>query len=289
MARPVVCGDADGLPENVEDGVTGYVVPRRDPMAMTHALETQWAQAGREGAPKAMDMRYYRETLVVSRMGVAMLDADDPDDTSHPSQPNARVESRPFVHPTAVVDVGAEIGPGTYVWHFCHVMAGARIGRNVSLGQNVFVATGAVIGSGCRLQNNVSVFGGVVLEEDVFCGPSMVFTNVLTPRAFVNRKDRLARTLVRRGASLGANCTIVCGNEIGEYCMVAAGAVVTHDILPHQLVAGVPAHPLGWVCKCGERLRLEPGSAGSCHCEACGDDYVLLSEREGLRRVSVCE
>ncbi len=216
-------------------------------------------------------------------MGAAML---DPDGKPGPlaSAPSARPAF--FTHPTAVVDKGADIGPGTRIWHFCHVMAGARIGKDVSLGQNVFVGTGAVIGDGCRLQNNISVFPGVVLEPDVFCGPSMVFTNVRTPRAFVSRKEEFDPTLVRRGASLGASCCIVCGNEIGEYAMVAAGAVVTHDVLPHQLVAGVPAHALGWVCRCGERLDFESASG---HCSRCGDDYVLLSEGEGVRRASAGE
>ena len=197
------------------------------------------------------------------------------------------------MHASALVDEGAEIGAGTRVWHFCHIMSGARIGREVSLGQNVFVASGAVIGDGCRLQNNISVFDGVVLEPDVFCGPSMVFTNVRVPRAFVNRKDEFSRTVVRHGASLGANCTVVCGNKIGEYAMVAAGAVVTHDVLPHQLVAGVPAHALGWVCRCGERLDF--GDAGSdaagcaASCGRCGETYVMLSADEGIRRAAGCE
>ncbi len=212
-----------------------------------------------------------------------------PDDSSRAPQPGQRAETGFFVHPTATVDEGAEIGPDTRIWHYCHVMAGARVGRNVSLGQNVFVATEAVVGAGCRLQNNVSIFRGVMLEEDVFCGPSVVFTNVRTPRAFVNRKDGFERTLVRRGASLGANCTILCGNEIGEYAMVAAGTVVTHDVAPHQLVAGVPARPLGWVCRCGERLDLDSTPGGRGLCPVCGDEYSLTSEREGLRRVSTRE
>jgi UDP-2-acetamido-3-amino-2,3-dideoxy-glucuronate N-acetyltransferase len=219
-------------------------------------------------------------------MGAAML---DPNAASGLFPAVASEEEALFVHPTAVVDVGAEIGRGTRIWHFCHVMAGARIGRDVSLGQNVFVAEGAVIGDGCRLQNNVSVFDGVVLEQDVFCGPSMVFTNVRTPRAFVGRKDQFERTLVRRGASLGANCTIVCGVEIGEYALVAAGAVVTHNVLPHQLVAGVPAGPIGWVCQCGERLELEAASVHAGRCARCGYEYMVLSEREGLRRASSLE
>lgn len=182
-----------------------------------------------------------------------------------------------FVHPTAAVDEGASIGEGTKIWHFCHVMAGARIGTGVSLGQNCFVAGGAVIGDGCRIQNNVSVFAGVVLEERVFCGPSMVFTNVLTPRAAVDRHGEFAPTLVRHDATLGANCTVVCDNTIGEYAMVAAGAVVTHDVAPYQLVAGVPARPMGWVCRCGEVLLTSPvpGLTVEVTCRRCGDTYVI--------------
>ncbi|MHB8869630.1 MAG: acyltransferase [Thermoleophilia bacterium] len=182
-----------------------------------------------------------------------------------------------FIHDTAVVDEGAEIGQGSTVWHFCHVCAGATVGRDVSLGQNVFVAPGARVGDGCRVQNNVSVYAGVVLEEEVFCGPSMVFTNVRTPRAFVSRKDEYAETLVRRGATLGANSTIVCGNEIGAYAMVAAGAVVTHDVRPHELVAGVPARHLGWVCRCGEVLSI--ADTGVAVCARCGLAYELDGEK----------
>lgn len=185
-----------------------------------------------------------------------------------------------FVHETAVVDPGALIGPGSKVWHFCHVCTGAQVGRDVSLGQNVFVAAGAVIGHGCRVQNNVSVYAGVVLEEEVFCGPSMVFTNVRNPRAFVSRKDEYGETLVRRGATLGANSTIVCGNEIGAYAMVAAGAVVTRDVLAYELVAGVPARHLGWVCRCGEVLRL--GGQGEAVCARCGLVWALESEKGTL-------
>jgi UDP-2-acetamido-3-amino-2,3-dideoxy-glucuronate N-acetyltransferase len=195
-------------------------------------------------------------------------------------------ESNPFIHPTAVVDEGAEVGPGTRIWHFCHVMAGAQIGRNVSLGQNVFVAQGAVIGDGCRVQNNVSVFTGVELERDVFCGPSMVFTNVRTPRSFVNRKGEFERTIVRRGASLGANCTIVCGREIGEYALIGAGAVVTRDVPSHRLVGGVPAIPLGWVCKCGETLEFDPGPNQKARCYSCGVEYALVSDGLTIREVS---
>ncbi len=183
----------------------------------------------------------------------------------------------PFVHPSAVVDEGASIGRGTTIWHFCHVMAGAMIGTGVVLGQNCFVAAGAIIGDGCHVQNNVSVFAGIVLEDHVFCGPSMVFTNVLTPRAGVDRRDEFVPTLVRRGATLGANCTVLCGNTIGQYAMVAAGAVVTHDVPPHRLVAGVPARPTGWVCRCGELLRFagaeQPGAETTC--SRCAEQYVI--------------
>jgi UDP-2-acetamido-3-amino-2,3-dideoxy-glucuronate N-acetyltransferase len=164
-----------------------------------------------------------------------------------------------WAHPTAVVDRGARIGPGTKVWHFCHVMAGARIGTRCVLGQNVFVAAGAVVGDGCKLQNNVSIYDGVVLADDVFVGPSAVFTNVRTPRAAVDRRGEFAATLVGRGATIGANATIVCGVTIGDHAFVAAGAVVTRDIPAHALVAGVPARRTGWVCVCGQRL---PGTAG---------------------------
>lgn len=182
-----------------------------------------------------------------------------------------------FIHPTAVVDEGATVGPGSKVWHFCHVSAGARIGADVIIGQGCFVAGGAVVGDGCRIQNNVSIYAGVILEDHVFCGPAMVFTNVLTPRAGVDRHDEFAPTLVKRGATLGANCTVVCGSTIGEYATVAAGAVVTEDVPPHRLVAGVPARPLGWVCRCGEVLRFAAGERAGAEtaCPRCGERYIV--------------
>lgn len=162
--------------------------------------------------------------------------------------------SEAFVHATAVVDPGAEIGAGTKVWHFCHVSAGARIGARCVLGQNVMVSAGVTVGDGVKIQNNVSLYTGVAVEDDVFLGPSMVFTNVLTPRAFIGRMGEIAPTLVRRGATVGANATVLCGVTIGRYAMVGAGAVVTKDVADHALVVGNPARPVGWVSAAGERL-----------------------------------
>jgi UDP-2-acetamido-3-amino-2,3-dideoxy-glucuronate N-acetyltransferase len=170
-----------------------------------------------------------------------------------------------WAHATAVVDAGARIGVGTKIWHFCHVMSGARIGAGCVLGQNVFVASGAVVGDGCRVQNGVSIYDGVELADQVFVGPSAVFTNVKTPRAAVSRKDAYVQTRVGRGASIGANATIVCGVAIGEHALVGAGAVVTRDVAAHAVVTGVPARRAGWVCACGERLRSVRAA-----CRACG-------------------
>jgi len=159
-----------------------------------------------------------------------------------------------FVHPSAIVDDGAEIGARSKIWHFSHVLAGVVIGSDCVFGQNVMVGPDVSIGDGCKVQNNVSLYKGVTLEDDVFCGPSCVFTNVATPRAFVNRKDEFAATLVRRGASIGANATIICGVSVGRYALIGAGAVVTHDVLDHALVLGVPAQRVGWVSRSGDRL-----------------------------------
>jgi UDP-2-acetamido-3-amino-2,3-dideoxy-glucuronate N-acetyltransferase len=160
-----------------------------------------------------------------------------------------------FVHPTAVVDDGVVIGADTRIWHFSHILAGSRIGAHCIVGQNVMIGPRVAIGAGCKIQNNVSIYEGVTLEDEVFCGPSCVFTNVLTPRAFVERKSEFLPTLVRRGATIGANATIVCGVTIGRYAMVGAGAVVTRDVLDHELVTGVPGRRHGWVSRTGEILE----------------------------------
>lgn len=178
-----------------------------------------------------------------------------------------------WAHPTAVVDAGAELGAGTKVWHFCHVTRGARIGKACVLGQNVFVAATAVIGDGCKIQNNVSLYDGVVLRDHVFVGPSAVFTNVINPRAAIIRKDEYKLTEVETGATIGANATIVCGNRIGAHALVGAGAVVTHDVPRHALVAGVPAKRIGWICRCG--VTLPALVRGRTKCKACGMTYAV--------------
>ncbi len=180
-----------------------------------------------------------------------------------------------FVHQSAYVDPGASIGQGTKIWHFCHVMSGAVIGEGCTLGQNVVVMSGARIGNNVKIQNNVSVYEGVILEDDVFCGPSCVFTNVLNPRAHISRRSEFMKTLVKRGATIGANATIVCGVTLGEYSFIGAGAVVTSDVPPYALMVGVPARRVGWMCRCGERLAFDQGFA---RCKRCDSEY---QEREG--------
>lgn len=185
------------------------------------------------------------------------------------------------IHPSAVVDSGASVGSGTSIWHFCHVSADARIGERCVLGQGCFVADGAVVGNGVRVQNHVSIFDGVVLEDDVFVGPGATFTNVKNPRAAVSRKGSFLRTVVRRGATIGANATIVCGVELGEHCFVAAGAVVTRSVPAFALVRGVPARPDGWVSRHGERLAID--AAGRATCPATGEQYELVRGALALR------
>jgi len=181
------------------------------------------------------------------------------------------------IHPTAIVDEGAQIGEGSRIWHWVHICGGARIGEGCSLGQNVFVGNRVVIGNNVKIQNNVSVYDNVTLEDDVFCGPSMVFTNVYNPRSAVSRKDAYRNTLVKRGATLGANCTVVCGITIGEYAFVAAGAVVNRDVKPYALVAGVPAKQIGWMSQFGERLDLPLGGNAEAKCPHTRKTYQLLN------------
>ena len=181
-----------------------------------------------------------------------------------------------MVHPSAIVDEGAQIGEGSRIWHFVHVCGGARIGRGVSLGQNVFVGNKVLIGDYCKVQNNVSVYDNVTLEEGVFCGPSMVFTNVYNPRSLIERKDEYRDTLVKRGATLGANCTIICGITVGEYAFVGAGAVVNKDVPAYALMVGVPARQIGWMSEFGEQLDLPLEGESEAMCPRTRTAYRLL-------------
>jgi len=189
-----------------------------------------------------------------------------------------------IVHPSAIVDEGAQLGKGSRVWHFAHVCGGARIGKGVSLGQNVFVGNHVVIGDRCKVQNNVSVYDNVTLQEGVFCGPSMVFTNVHNPRALIERKNEYRDTLVKKGATLGANCTVVCGVTIGEYAFVGAGAVVNEDVKPYSLMVGVPARQIGWMSQFGEQILLPLQGQGTAMCPHTGARYCLQGDT--LTRVS---
>ena len=180
------------------------------------------------------------------------------------------------VHDTAIIDSGAQIGAGSRIWHWVHVCGGARIGQSVSLGQSVFVGNKVQIGDNCKIQNNVSVYDNVTLEEGVFCGPSMVFTNVYNPRSLIERKDQYRDTHVGKGATLGANCTVVCGVDIGAFAFVGAGAVVTKDVKPYALMVGVPARQIGWMSEFGEQLELPLIGRASCICEHTGDIYRLM-------------
>lgn len=180
------------------------------------------------------------------------------------------------IHDSAIVDPGAQIGSGSRIWHWVHVCGGARIGKNVSLGQNVFVGNKVKIGDNCKIQNNVSVYDNVTLEEGVFCGPSMVFTNVYNPRSLIERKDEYRDTQVGRGATLGANCTVVCGVDIGAYAFIGAGAVVTEDVKPYALMVGVPARQIGWMSEYGEQLKLPLEGSARYVCEHTGETYCLI-------------
>lgn len=190
-----------------------------------------------------------------------------------------------FAHGSSYIDEGCEIGEGTKIWHFCHVMAGARVGRRCNIGQNVVIAPGVVIGDNVKVQNNVSIYTGVVLEDGVFCGPSMVFTNVTNPRSHVSRQDEYRSTLVKRGATIGANATVICGHTIGRYAFIGAGTVVTKDVPDFALVVANPGHITGWICECGEKLASGRTPPAEAQCKACGARYGvvggLLTRLEG--------
>jgi UDP-2-acetamido-3-amino-2,3-dideoxy-glucuronate N-acetyltransferase len=190
------------------------------------------------------------------------------------------MEKNYFVHPTAVVDEPVEIGERTQIWHFSHIMSGVKIGENCILGQNVFIGSGVVLGNNIKVQNNVSIYESVVLEDGVFCGPSMVFTNVFNPRSFISRKKEFRKTLVRKGATIGANATIVCGNTVGQYAFIGAGSVVTKDVPDYALVYGNPGKVKGWVCQCAEEVVFRSGKAV---CRACGKKYKR--DRKGVSLV----
>ncbi|HOJ30395.1 MAG TPA: DapH/DapD/GlmU-related protein [bacterium] len=181
-----------------------------------------------------------------------------------------------FIHPSSFIDDNVVIGKGTKIWHFCHILSNTKIGDNCILGQNVMAGPDVIIGNNCKIQNNVSLYKGIYLEDDVFCGPSCVFTNVINPRAFVERKHEFKNTLVKKGATIGANATIVCGNTIGKYALIGAGAVVTHDVCDYALVVGVPAKQIGWVCKCG--VTLSRGNE-ELKCKACGNIYIVVNNQ----------
>lgn len=182
------------------------------------------------------------------------------------------METPYFAHESSYVDEGCEIGEGTKIWHFSHIMKGCKIGRNCNIGQNVVVSPGVELGDGCKVQNNVSIFTGVICEDAVFLGPSCVFTNIVNPRAFIGRRSEYRRTVIKKGASIGANATIVCGHTIGHYAFVGAGSVVTKDVPDYALVYGCPAEVRGWVCRCGERLQF---SGGRAVCSVCRKAYQM--------------
>jgi UDP-2-acetamido-3-amino-2,3-dideoxy-glucuronate N-acetyltransferase len=189
-----------------------------------------------------------------------------------------------FAHPTAVIDEGCEIGDGTTIWHFCHLMPGCRIGDNCNIGQNVMIASNVIVGNNVKVQNNVSIFEGVTCEDDVFLGPSVVFTNIINPRSAISRKGKYQQTVLRKGATIGANATIICGNEIGSYAFVGAGAVVTKPVLPYALVTGNPAKQTGWMSEFGHKLNFESEKAV---CPESQEIYFL--QNGSVRKISTTQ
>lgn len=180
-----------------------------------------------------------------------------------------------FAHESSYIDEPCQIGNGTKIWHFCHIMPGSKIGDNCNIGQNVVVSSGVILGNNVKVQNNVSIYTGVICEDDVFLGPSMVFTNVINPRSHISRKDEYKTTLVQKGASIGANATIVCGNTIGKYALIGAGSVVTKDVKDYALMVGNPARQIGWICQCGERIHFDNGES---RCKHCNTEYILEND-----------
>ncbi|OGP92958.1 MAG: hexapeptide transferase [Deltaproteobacteria bacterium RBG_16_48_10] len=190
------------------------------------------------------------------------------------------MEKRYFVHPAAVVDEPVEIGSKTQIWHFSHIMSRVKIGENCIIGQNVFIGSGVILGNNIKVQNNVSIYDGVILEDDVFCGPSMVFTNVYNPRSFISRKKEFRKTLVKRGATIGANATVICGYTIGQYALIGAGTVVTKDVPDYALIYGNPGRVKGWVCQCAVGITFQSGKAV---CPACGKEFE--KDADGVRPI----
>lgn len=191
--------------------------------------------------------------------------------------------TKTMIHETAIIDSGCKIGAGSRIWHFCHLISGCIVGENCSLGQNVMVASGVVLGNGVKVQNNVSLYEGVICEDDVFIGPSAVFTNVINPRSSVNRKNQYKKTIIRKGVTIGANATILCGIEIGQYAFIGAGAVLTRNVMPYALVVGNPAHQVGWMSEYGHKLRFKPD--GLAECPESGEMY-LFSKGEVIKIAS---
>ena len=191
---------------------------------------------------------------------------------------------KPYVHSSSIIDNNVKIGDGTRVWHWVHICENAQIGKGCSIGQNVFVGNKVSIGDNCKIQNNVSIYEGVTIEDDVFCGPSMVFTNVYNPRAFIERKNEYRQTIIKKGASLGANCTIVCGVYIGEYAFVGAGALVNKDVKPFSLMVGVPAKQIGWMTRFGEKIPLPQNGIGRYKCQHTDEVYILKKDKISIVR-----